>query len=238
MPWVVVAGVLTVWGAPHADTVLAPDIRGRLRRATLERVLNDKEVSTSAKLESEGPEAFPPGTRSSSPFTSQMPPLQRYEFHTVMRVGAPLQRVREVVMDPRVYVKIVPYVTRAEFDAARGELHVVGGIWRYQLQSTVRFQQRSPRWIHYRIVEGHFEGLEGDFTFEPLGEKGTLVAFRGGVRGQKFPPRFVAEEGAQIVFAYTARRMRTYIESQEGIAPGRSGDEKSKFPEPRRRIQR
>src|SRR5437868_2925324 len=85
-----------------ADTAGRPDIRARLKPTVLEKVLRDQEVATSARLDTDEL-SVGGGARVSKSFTSQMPPIERYEFHTVMRVGATLERTRRVVMDPRVY---------------------------------------------------------------------------------------------------------------------------------------
>ena len=76
----------------------------------------------------------------------------------------------------------------------------------------MRFEERGDRWIHYEIVGGHFTGLSGDIFFESWGEKGTAVYFGGEQQGAEFPPKFVIERGAEIVFGFTAKRMRSYIE--------------------------
>jgi hypothetical protein len=140
---------------------------------------------------------------------------EQYSYHAAMLVHAGLDRTRRILTDYQLYSKIIPYVDRTDFSPATRILNVEGGIWKFRLHSLVRFEERGSRWVRYRIVGGHFTGLEGDIYFEPLGEKGTLVYFDGAQRAKDFPPKFVIERGAEIVFGFTAKRMRSYVESNE-----------------------
>jgi hypothetical protein len=154
-------------------------------------------------------------------------PQRRYSFYAAMGVHASLERVRAVLTDYRLYAKMISYIDKAEYSPITQVLRLEGGIWKFRLRSDVRFDEKSDRWIHYHIVGGHFRGLSGDMFFEPAGEKGTLVYFNGELRGSDWPPAFVIERGAEIVFGFTAKRMRSYIETVQGEDHG------SEVPQPR-----
>ena len=113
---------------------------------------------------------------------------------------------------------MVPYIDKSNYNPQTRNLDLEGGIFHFRLASQLHFEERSDRWIHYTVVAGHFRGLSGDLFFEPLEiatGSGTLVYMRGEQTGKSFPPAFVVERGAEIVFGFTAKRMRSYIEGDQ-----------------------
>jgi hypothetical protein len=169
-------------------------------------------------------------------------PCRDYSFYAAMLVDASLAKTHRILTDYSLYAKMIPYINQAQYDAKTHLLTLTGGIWRFQLHSVLRFEERGERSIHYVIVSGHFPGLSGDILFEPAtgpsGEIMTLVMMRGDQKHWAFPPRLIIEQGAQIVFEFTAGRMRSYIQeiSSKDLSkesPKESGDEKSKVPQPR-----
>jgi hypothetical protein len=180
-------------------------------------MLDSKEIVASASLErlSEGPQS-------------------RYSFYAGMLVGASLSQTSKILMDYQLYVQMIPYIKKAEYSPQTHLLRLEGGIWNFKLQSQIEFTEKSNRWIRYRIAAGHFSGLEGNIYFEPVGEKGTLVYFSGEQTATRWPPQFVIERGAEIVFGFTARRMRSYIESQKKVEKGVQSDpSRPEVPRPR-----
>lgn len=177
---------------PAASSVPVPAIAEFVKAARLRSAIEEREIVTNADLE-DG---------------------KRYSYYTAMLVNAGLARTREVLTDYRLYAEMVPYVDRALYNAKTGILDLEGGIWKFRLASSIRFEEKSDRWIQYRIVAGHFAGLTGDILFESRGEKGTLVMMRGALEAEQWPPAFVIEQGAQIVFGFTAKRMRSYLEKK------------------------
>lgn len=139
---------------------------------------------------------------------------KRYKLYAVMQVGASQRVTRQVLTDYKLYAQLIPYVQKAEYSEKEQLLHIEGGIWKYQLESTLKFEERTPDWIAFRIVEGHFRGLQGEILFEPSGERGTLVYLRGELEGQLWPPQWIIERGAEVVFGFTARKMRSTIEDK------------------------
>ena len=178
---------------PGATPDNAPTIQTLLKPALYQRMLKDREILTSATLNDD-----------------------HYAFYAVMAVHSEMARTRRILTDYSLYSKIIPYVDKTDYSPITRILDVQGGILGWHLHSLVRFTERSERWIQYEIVAGHFRGLTGDMFFEPAPENaGTLVYFRGGLTAQHWPPKFIIERGAEIVFGFTANRMRKYVESNE-----------------------
>lgn len=200
--------VLLVVLAAAVTPARAPTIESLFKPERLKGVLSDREIVTSAKLHD--PDAAGD---------------QLYEVSAAMRVRESIARTSAILTDYKVYKKIIRYVQRAEYDPKTQILQLEGGIFSYRLVSKVHFEQRTPGWVHYRFVGGHFQGMEGDFFFESKGERGTLVAVRGQIIGRGFPPRFVIEKGAEIVFGYTASRMRSYVENDQNAESKKAEDE-------------
>jgi hypothetical protein len=164
------------------------------------------------------------------------PPLKTYSFYAAMLTRSGISRTHRILTDYSLYSKLIPYIESAKYNASTHLLDLQGGIWKWKLHSVLRFDERSDRWIHYQIVGGHFTGLSGDIFFEPKedssGVPGTLVYMRGEQKGYSWPPAFIIEQGAQIVFEFTARRMRSYIDdSSSGRTQGPVHDDK--IPQPR-----
>jgi len=147
------------------------------------------------------------------------PGISKYSLYGVMLVHSSLEQARAVMTDYPLYAKMVPYVDRVVSQPWDKTWNLQGGIFKWKLNSNVFFEERGPAWVHYRIVSGHFTGLQGDLYFEPQGEKGTTVYFNGNLLGSKWPPRFIIERGAEIVMSYTGKKMRDFIESQKKIEP-------------------
>lgn len=175
-----------------------PRISQLLKPTVYRRVTDEREVMVQAKLE-DVPES----------------PQRRYGFYATMLVRAEPSLTRSLLTDYRLYAKMIPYIEKADYTAATQTLRIEGGIWKFKLASWIRFEEKNDGWIRYAIVGGHFTGLSGDILFERFGEKSTTVHVRGEQVAMAWPPKFVIEQGAEIVFGFTAKRMRSYIESQK-----------------------
>lgn len=194
--------------SPHRNLneILSPSV--------FRRILNEREVMAQATLQSFNP------------------PLKRYSFYSAMVVHASLAQTRSVLTNYELYAKMIPYVDRAEYHASSHLLHIEGGIWRFKLISNVQFEEKSDQWIRFRVVSGHFTGLTGEIFFESLGEKGTGVYFAGEQVGENWPPALILERGAEIVFEFTAKKMRSVIESQRRAEPQGAPNDQA-IPQPR-----
>jgi hypothetical protein len=176
-----------------------PAVIAQLLKSTIyRRVTEGREIMAHAKLEQ-----------------LMGKPEKRYAFYTSMLVRAESPLTRRILTDYRLYAQLIPYVDSADYTTSTQTLRITGGIWKFKLISYIHFEEKNDRWIHYRIIGGHFTGLEGDILFERSGEKSTLVYIRGEQNALNWPPAFVIERGAEIVFEFTAKRMRSYIESHK-----------------------
>lgn len=197
---------------PAIATLLKPNI--------YKKVTKERKIQTYASLDSiEG---------------TSNPPLKRYHFYSVMLTRANPTRTRAVLTDYQLYSKLIPYIDETVYNPGTRILQLKGGIWKWKLFSVVKFEERSPRWIHFQVMGGHFTGLSGDLFFEPMQDQGTLVYMRGEQTGSHWPPAFIIERGAEIVFEFTASRMRSYLESKSkpDKLPGRQNDD-HQVPQPR-----
>jgi hypothetical protein len=211
--------------AHGVEVVRAPSIESLMKPALWNKVLQEKDILVHASLDSLPQQA-----------------ARKYSFYAAMRVGRSLRRTHDILTDYRLYSKMIHYIDRAEYFEKDKRLIIEGGIWKFKLKSEIQFQEKSPGWIHYEIIKGHFTGLEGNIYFESLGEKGSVVYMAGEQIGINWPPAFVIERGAEIVFGFTAQRMRTYIETHSDTEikedQGALHDSKkgSGVPEPRRHL--
>jgi len=229
MSLLIVASALAFAG-PSPIPSQPPAIAALLKPVVYKRMIDEREVMTSADLED---------VPSVSGKTEKTAGLRDYRFYASMWVNASPAATRKVLTDYQAYAQVIPYIDQVHYSEVTKVLQIVGGIWKFKLVSSVQFEERSDRWIRYRIIAGHFKGLEGDILFEPAEEKGTAVLFRGDLRGSQWPPAFVLERGAEIVFGFTAQRMRTLIESKKKEEqPKRPGGSKNddEIPQPRSRF--
>ena len=198
-----------------------PKICSLLKPVVCNRVIQDREIMTHASLDEVSGPLLPGQKR------------MVYSYYAVMLSRASLSSAKKVLTNYPLYAELVPYVNSVFYNPVTKVVHVSGGIWKWMLSSKVRFEEKGERWLHYSIVDGHFKGLEGDIFFESQGENGTIAYFRGRVTGNEWPPRFVIERGAEIIFGFTASRMRSYIESADKNI---QGDKNGQVPQPRRRL--
>ncbi len=199
-----------VAGSIQPASTTPPLISTLLKPEVYKRVLENKEVMTHAVLEDS----------------------TRYSYYASMVVRASLGVTRKTLTDYDLYAKMIPYVDKSDYNPKTRVLDLVGGIWKFKVSSQVLFEEKGERWIHFTIIAGHFQGLQGDLIFESLGEKGTLVYLHGEVTGTNWPPTLVIERGAEIIFGYTGKKMSAYIEEHKS---GEShGD--TQVPQPRRRF--
>ena len=179
-----------------------PPIESLIKAKVYKEVVEDRDVISSASLDSV------PGEEE----------LKHYHFYAVMLVRASVKQTQDTLTNYPQYAKVIPYVDQSDYDPKTQRLKIQGGIFKYVMSSTVQFENRSDRWIHYSIVQGHFTGMEGDIFFETSDAKGTLVYLRGGVSGTGFPPAFIIEKGAEIVLGFAGKRLRNLIQDQKNIA--------------------
>lgn len=167
---------------------------------------------------------------------------RQYSLKSAMLVNSGHARTREIMTRFDRFAGMVPYIDRSDWDPTSRRLQLAGGIWKYYLQATLQFVEKTPDRWEFEVIQGHFLGMKGAMQFETAGPGRTLVVFTGGVEGDRFPPRWVIERGAEIVFAVTGRRVRSLIESQlQDLDYGRPKTQSepaagSELPRPRKRL--
>ena len=67
--------------------------------------------------------------------------------------------------------------------------------------------------IRFQFLTGSLLGLYGSFQFTSL-EKGTLVLLEGKYEGPLYIPTWVLVEGSKIVFDFSAKQLRSIIETK------------------------
>ncbi len=196
-----------------------PRLQGRLKEKVFEGLLKERALYSKAALSE-----------------TSIPQEKRYQFEAAMVVHAPWQKVQAALTNYALYPKLISYIESADFSERTQLLRIQGGIWNFVLISWVSFRKKHPQWIELEVVSGHFQGLRGSMSFEALENGRTGVFFEGSQVGRKWPPKFIIERGAEVVFEFTARKMRSYIEamkdkdSEAGAAGGGS-----ELPQPRKR---
>ncbi|MEO5969996.1 MAG: hypothetical protein ABIQ95_08715 [Bdellovibrionia bacterium] len=212
------------WGS-EVKTSEPPLISSLLKPLLLKRVLEDKEIVAHASLDK-------------LPNSPQDNNKKKYSIYASMLVSSSVKEAYTALTDYKLYAKLVPFIESAVFSPISHILRLEGGIWSFRLSSQILFTEQLDRWIHFDIIGGHFTGLSGNIYFESKGEKGTLVYLSGEQIGTHWPPTFIIERGAEIVFGFTAQRMRSYIESTKKAQQGaKHGDhEERQIPEPRNHL--
>ncbi len=142
----------------------------------------------------------------------------RYDVRSAMVVHASLERTRRILTHFDLFAGLVPYIDRSVYDRSSRLLDVAGGIWKYRLESILQFEEESPQRWKFRVIQGHFLGMTGAMEFSQVAPGRTLVTLDAGIlasQGAKFPPKLILEEGSQIVFAMTGRRVRSLVEDPQ-----------------------
>jgi ribosome-associated toxin RatA of RatAB toxin-antitoxin module len=84
-----------------------------------------------------------------------------------------------LVADIERYPEFVPWVTRAQV-LERSATSVVGRLYMQRAGLSETFTTRNdllpPQRMDLHLVDGPFKTLEGTWTFDPLGERGTRIA--------------------------------------------------------------
>lgn len=127
-----------------------------------------------------------------------------------------------LVEDIERYPQFVPWVSGAEL-IRRGEDEVVGRLEMQRAGVHEKFTTRNvlvpPREITLTLVDGPFKTLEGRWTFDPLGDRGTKVALT--IRFEFANPvlslllsRTFEKNCGELVNAFVARARAVYGEQR------------------------
>ncbi|PZN31051.1 MAG: ubiquinone-binding protein [Proteobacteria bacterium] len=140
------------------------------------------------------------------------------EVHRSALVPYKPPQIFALVEDIERYPQFVPWVTGAQL-VSRGDGEVVGRLEMAAGSVRERFVTRNtltpPERIDMKLVEGPFKVLEGSWTFEPLGDRGTRIGLA--MRFQFSNPmtallvsRAFERSCSQLVDAFVARAHELY----------------------------
>jgi len=211
----------TVAFASESNT--PPKIKTLLKGDVISRILKSRDVMSYSQLEDLSQERV---------FKGKKYPLKKFSFYASMLVHSQLKKTRKILTNFQLYEQMIPFVSEADYEEKTKTLHVKGGIWKFKLNSVVKFKEKSDRWVRFKIIKGHFKGLIGDLYFENYKEGQTWVYMSGQVNGFKWPPSFVMEKGSEIAFGFTGKKMRSYIEEQKKVIKGKEENYDPAFPKP------
>jgi hypothetical protein len=164
---------------------------------------------------------------------------RRYDFSAVMSVNSSVRLAREALTDYPSFQKMIPFVRKSNYDSKTQTLELEGGLWGFTVNSFIRFEEASDKWIKFRVVKGHFTGMTGDIFLEPNERGQTLIYIRGDQVGSEWPPKFIIERGAEMTLTVSGRRMRGLVEDKKIAAPvavPQEGKKDEAPPQPRSRI--
>jgi hypothetical protein len=180
-----------------------PPIEKLVKSNVLDAVITDNEVVSNASL-IETP-------------SNEYKKLKTYSFYSLVKIRASVDLTRRVLTDWVRIGGLIPFVDEIKLDPKTQLLSIRGGIMGYVLVSVLKFNSNKNKDVIFEVVSGHFTGLKGTILFEAHNKPDspqaayTLVHFSGGLEGETWPPKMVMEKGAEIVFSYAAKKMRSEV---------------------------
>lgn len=129
----------------------------------------------------------------------------RREAQTVFALAKQFDRLKDV---SEVFREV-------KFDSKTNRVFVICEALGYQARMLVKVDpSKEPiREIHFKVIEGHFEGLDGVMAFRELEKSETEVSFRARLEAREIPiPRVLIGFALEVVIQKVAVKMRTYFE--------------------------
>lgn len=169
-----------------------------------QRIVEDRDIIVSAKTEDQ---AVPP---------AKLP-------HVLMisggaQVAAPLNVTYKTARNFDELAKTTDHLKELKFDPAASELYVhLEGLGHHsKMWMQLRFEEQdSFHNIHFEVVRGNFEGLNGDFRFEDVERLKTEISMTAQYPFDKLGfPQTLIELGLEGMLKLMAFRMREYVESK------------------------
>ncbi len=102
-----------------------------------------------------------------------------------------------------------------KFEPKTNRVFVICEALGYQARMLVKVDpSKEPiREIRFKVIEGHFEGLEGVMTFRELAKTETEVSFRARLEAREIPiPRALVGFALEVLVQKVAVKMRTHFE--------------------------
>lgn len=203
----VIANVLVLFLNASAGAAESPVSSAEVRK----RIVEEREIITQAKLKGE-----------------------KYSFWAAMQVNTSPKVAVDRLTDYPSYRQMSRFVTRAEI-LPNGWVRIEGGVFGFRLESSVDVRRKTEgpdtEKLEYVIREGSLIGLKGSVRVEALPKKGSWIFFDGELRGKNWPPAFVMERGAEMVFGFAAQFMRKSMETERPDHAQQTG------PQPRKKLQ-
>lgn len=146
--------------------------------------------------------------------------------HTLKMQGGGLTRrsATYIFNETQKYEKLTEvsdHVREVKWNASRQELYVHTEAFQYHARMTMKVEPVAAKAgekisrLNFKVIQGHFTGMEGAFTYEEHKPEATLMGFEAEYKYTVLPmPRFFIEFGLEVVLQKVAGRMRTYLENQ------------------------
>lgn len=150
--------------------------------------------------------------------------------HTLKMQGGGLTRrsAEFIFNETQKYEKLTQvseHVREVKWDAQKKELYVHTEAFQYHARMTMTVEPIAAKNVpggdgktsrlQFKVIRGHFTGMEGAFTYEEFKPEATLMGFEATYKYINLPmPRFFIEFGLEVVLQKVAARMRTYLENQ------------------------
>ena len=102
-----------------------------------------------------------------------------------------------------------------KFEPKTNRVFVICEALGYQARMLVQVDpSKEPiREIRFKVIEGHFEGLEGLMTFKELAKMETEVSFRARLEAREIPiPRVLVGFALEVLVQKVAIKMRSHFE--------------------------
>lgn len=138
--------------------------------------------------------------------------------------GALKRSASEVFADVQKYSnlkQVSERIVEVSYDSAKNELFVHCEAFQYHARMWMSVHPETvnnERRLNFKVLRGHFVGMQGAFTFEEFKPQMTLMGFRAVFDYKTLPmPRFFVEFGLEVVLQKVAKDMRTFLEKTPSL---------------------
>lgn len=175
------------------------------KRDLLEKIESDREILVSVRTEDVKLADSKPGIR--------------FVFRGVGRVRRDRKSVVDLAMRFQDLKTISDHFKEVKWDPVTSRLFVIGTALGYQARMLMKIEKTmavSPQRdeIRFKVIEGHFLGLEGAFVMETTGQAETELSIWCLQDSTELPmPRFLAGFALEVVAKNVANKMRTHFET-------------------------
>ncbi len=133
-------------------------------------------------------------------------------------IATPQSYAFERALDFSTLTKISSHVRRADYNAKDQTLDLHTEAFNYHAYMKLkidRVENNSEKAILFRVIQGHFLGMEGKVSFVEVAPLRSEIGFAAGYRYDKLPfPQFFVEFGLEVVIQKIAVLLRTNFENE------------------------